>query len=205
MRVKYNRTSTFGQSGDRFLADIEKYDLTILDKVSGTVKFKDRPKSQQLIQLVESGQVNELVVEEQSRLGRNTGDVIQTLEWLDKHEVNVVVRNLGIQSRPNGKKNPIWKMISAVMSSLYELELENIKERTKTGRMIYVQKGGVLGRPVGTNETEKDFLNKEGSTMILKYLSRGMTVREISKLTNSSTRTVIKVKKLAMKHQLITQ
>jgi DNA invertase Pin-like site-specific DNA recombinase len=144
-------------------------------------------------------------VEEQSRLGRNTGDVIQTLEWLDKHEVNVVVRNLGIQSRPNGKKNPIWKMISAVMSSLYELELENIKERTKTGRMIYVQKGGVLGRPVGTNETEKDFLEKEGTTSILRYLHRGMTVREISKLTNSSTRTVIKVKKLATKHQLLTQ
>lgn len=205
MKVKYNRVSTLNQTGDRFQADTDQYDLTLMDKVSGTIKFKERPKAKELISLVESGKVKELVVEEQSRLGRNTGDVIQTLEWLDKHEVNVVVRNLGIQSRPQGKKNPIWKMISAVMSSLYELELENIKERTKTGRMIYVQKGGVLGRPIGTNESEKDFLHKEGSNTIMKYLSRGMTIREIAKLTNSSTRTVVKVKKLATKHQLLTQ
>ncbi|MFC0263813.1 recombinase family protein [Fontibacter flavus] len=205
MKVKYNRVSTLSQTGDRFQADTELYDLTLMDKVSGTIKFKERPKAKELISLVESGKVKELVVEEQSRLGRNTGDVIQTLEWLDKYEVNVVVRNLGIQSRPQGKKNPIWKMISAVMSSLYELELENIKERTKTGRMIYVQKGGVLGRPVGSNETEKHFLEKEGTTSIIRYLHRGMTIREIAKLTNSSTRTVVKVKKLATKHQLLTQ
>ncbi len=203
MRVKYNRVSTLNQTGDRFQADTDKYDITLMDKVSGTIRFKERPKAKELIQLVESGQVNELVVEEQSRLGRNTGDVIQTLEWLDKHEVNVVVRNLGVQSRPNGKKNPIWKMISAVMSSLYELELENIRERTKTGRMIYVQKGGVLGRPAGTNETEKDFLKKEISMSIMKYLERGMTLREVAKLTNSSTRTVSKVKKVAAKHHLL--
>ena len=203
MRIKYNRVSSQLQTGLRFEADTEKYDLTLLDKISGTIRFKDRPKAQQLIQLIESGQVKELVVEEQSRLGRNTGDVIQTLEWLDKHEVNVVVRNLGIQSRPNGKKNPIWKMISAVMSSLYELELENIKERTHTGRMVFVQKGGTLGRPNGTQESDRDFLQKEGSVSILKYLNKGMTLREIAKLTNASTRTVQKVKRVAKKHQLL--
>jgi DNA invertase Pin-like site-specific DNA recombinase len=203
MRVKYNRVSTKLQTGARFDADTENYDLTLLDKISGTIRFKDRPKAQQLIQLIESGKVKELVVEEQSRLGRNTADVIQTLDWLDRYEVNVVVRNLGIQSRPNGKKNPIWNMISAVMSSLNELELTNLKERTETARMVFVQQGGVLGRPVGTNETEKDFLKKEISTSILKYLERGMTLREVSKLTNSSTRTVSKVKKVAIKHNLL--
>ena len=203
MRIKYNRVSTKLQTGSRFDADTENYDLTLLDKISGTIRFRDRPKVQQLIQMVESRQVKELVVEEQSRLGRNTADVIQTLDWLDRYEVNVVVRNLGIQSRPNGKKNPIWNMISAVMSSLNELELTNLKERTQTARMVFVQQGGVLGRPVGTNETEKDFLKKEISTSILKYLERGMTLREVSKLTNSSTRTVSKVKKVAIKHNLL--
>lgn len=204
MRVKYNRVSSQIQTGLRFEADTEKYDLTLLEKVSGVVKFRDRPnKTQQLIQLVESGKVKELVVEEQSRLGRNTGDVIQTLEWLDQHEVNVVVRNLGIQSRPNGKKNPVWQLISVVMASLYELELSNIKERTQTGRLIFVQKGGVLGRPRGSQESDRDFLQKEVSVSILKYLNRGMTMREISKLTNSSTRTVQKVKRIATKYNML--
>ncbi|GAB2498818.1 recombinase family protein [Algoriphagus taiwanensis] len=203
MRIKYNRVSTLIQTGARFEADTAKYDLVLLDKVSGTVKFKDRPKAKQLIELVENGRVREIYLEEFSRVGRSTGDCIQTLDWLDKYEVNVVVRNLGIQSRPNGKKNPIWKMISAVMSSLYELELENIKERTQTGRMIYVQKGGILGRPIGSQESDRAFLQKEVSVSILKFLKRGMTIREISKLTNSSTRTVQKVKRIATKYNML--
>ena len=79
MRVKYNRVSTLIQTGNRFAADKEKYDLVFLDKVSGSVSFKDRPKSKELIKLIEEGKVSEIVVEEFSRLGRNTGDVIQTL------------------------------------------------------------------------------------------------------------------------------
>ncbi|MCU4175490.1 recombinase family protein [Carboxylicivirga sp. N1Y90] len=140
MKIKYNRVSTIQQSGDRFSVDNEKYDLVLMDKISGSVSFKDRPRGKEVVKLVEGDQVKELVVEEFSRLGRNTGDVIQTLEWLEEHQINVVVRNNGLQSRPNGKRNPIWKMISSVMSSLYEMELENIKERTAMGRMVGVAK-----------------------------------------------------------------
>ena len=138
MIVKYNRVSTLQQSGNRFSADNEKYDLTLLDKVSGSVPFRERPKGKELVKLIEDGKISKLVVEEFSRLGRNTGDVIRMLEWLEDHKVNVHVRNIGLQSRPNQKKNPIWKMISSVMSSLYEMELENIKERTMVGRQVYV-------------------------------------------------------------------
>src|SRR4051812_43156416 len=113
MKVKYNRVSTLQQSGDRFSADKDKYDIVLLDKVSGSIGFKERPKGRELSKLVEEGRVHELVVEEFSRLGRNTGDVIRTLEWLEEKGINVVVRNNGLQSRPNGKKNPIWKMISS--------------------------------------------------------------------------------------------
>jgi len=181
MRVKYNRVSTLQQSGDRFELDADKYDLTMLDKVSGSVSFKDRPKGKEVVKLVEQGNVSDLVVEEFSRLGRNTGDVIKTLEWLEEKKVNVHVLNIGLQSRPNGKKNPIWKMISSVMSSLYEMELENIKERTMMGRAIYVQRGGKLGRPEGSNESERQFLDKVKSREILKYLKKNRTIREISK------------------------
>ena len=145
MKIKYNRVSTLQQSGDRFQVDETKYDLVLFDKISGTVPFKERPKAKELVELVESGKVFELHLEEMSRIGRNTGDCISVLEWLDSYDVNVVIRNLGLQSRPGGKKNPVWKMISSIMSSLYEMELENIRERTESGRLIYLQKGGVLG------------------------------------------------------------
>ena len=195
MKVKYNRVSTFHQTGERFKVDEVEYDKVILDKVSGTIPFKDRDGGKVIVEMVENNQLDELVVEEHSRLGRNTGDVIQTLEWLDENEVNVVVRNIGLESRPNGERNPIWKMITSVMSSLYEMELENIKERTHYGRMMYLKNGGKLGRPKGTTENKNDFLNKPKSKEIRKYLDMGMSVRETSRLVDCSTTSVMKVKK----------
>lgn len=203
LKIKYNRVSTLQQSGDRFQIDQEKYDLVLLDRISGTVPFRERPKAQQLVQLVEDGMVSQLVIEDLSRLGRNTGNSISTLEWLEEHEINVVVRNLGLQSRPGGKKNPVWKMISSVMSSLYEMELENIRERTEMGRQAYLQKGGVLGRPIGSTESEKQFLQKEKTQTILKLLNRGRTTREISAITKCSFQTVMKTKRVGGRYGLV--
>jgi DNA invertase Pin-like site-specific DNA recombinase len=203
MKVKYNRLSSLSQSGNRLTDDKTQYDLVLLDRVSGSVSFKERPKGQELTKLVEQGKISELWVEEFSRLGRNTGDVIKTLEWLDEMKVNVVVRNIGLQSRPNGQKNPIWKMISSVMSSLYEMELENIKERTMVGRKVYVLNGGRLGRPEGTKETEKDFLEKPQTKEIIKNLKKGLTIKDICKIVDCSNKTIIKTKRIGIKHHLL--
>ena len=203
MNVKYNRLSSLSQSGLRLTADKTKYDLVLLDRVSGTVAFKERPKGKELVKLVEEGRVKELVVEEISRIGRSTGDCIRTLEWLEEKQVNVTVRNIGLQSRPNNKTNPVWKMITAVMSSLYETELQNIKERTTVGRQIYVQSGGVLGRRHGSMETETEFLKKEQTQRILKSLKKGHTIRDVCKLADCSNKTVIKTKKIAIKHHIL--
>ena len=203
MRVKYNRVSTQIQSGNRFEADIEKYDLILLDKISGTVPFKDRPQAKILINQIELGLVKEVIVEELSRLGRHTGDCITTLEWMDEKGVNVFVRNLGVQSRPNGKKNPIWNVITSVISSLYALELDSIKERTSVGRQIYVQKGGILGRKIGSTLSDRDFIEKPKSQKILEYLNKEWTLREIAKQFDCSTRTIQKVKKTSLKLQMI--
>ena len=193
MRLKYNRVSTLNQSGELFKVDESGYDKVILDKVSGTVPFKDRDGGKEIIGLIQKGVLKELVLEELSRCGRNTGDVISTLGWLDENGVNVVVRNIGLESRPNGKRNPIWKMITSVMSSLYEMELENIKERTHYGRVMYVRNGGKLGRPKGSSENNREFMNKPQSKEIQKYLERGLSYREISRLVGCSVNTVGKV------------
>lgn len=196
MIIKYNRVSTLNQSGERFKVDSTSYDKVILDKISGTVPFKEREGGKEIVSLVENGEVEELVLEELSRCGRNTGDVIKTLEWLEDQEVNVKVRNIGLESRPGGKKNPIWKMITSVMSSLYEMELENIRERTHYGRMMYVKNGGKLGRPKGSTESEKEFMDKPTSKKIKGYLEDGLTIRDTSILVGCSTSTVQKVKNI---------
>lgn len=152
--------------------------------------------------MVENGEVSEFVVEELSRCGRNTGDIINTLEWFDQNEINVKVRNIGLESRPNGKKNPIWKMIMSVMSSLYEMELENIKERTSVGRIIYVRNGGKLGRRKGTEESSSTVLNKPLSQEILKHLQDGLSFRKTANIVGCSPTTVQKVYRVITKKSI---
>jgi DNA invertase Pin-like site-specific DNA recombinase len=175
----------------------------LFDKISGSVPFFERPKGIELKSMIGKGMVTELVVEEFSRLGRNTGDVINTLDYLEEKEINVFVKNIGLHSRPTNTKNPIWKMISSILSSLYEMELSNIKERTEVGRKIYVQNGGILGRKIGTNESERDFMEKPKSKKILEYLKKEYTIREIATLSDSSLNTVMKVKKIGKKFKIL--
>ena len=204
MKVKYNRISTLKQSGNRFTNDKTKYDLTILERVSGTIPFKERPKVQsQLLPLIKQGKLKELYVEELSRLGRSTSDCISTLEWLEEKQINVVVNNLGLQSRPNNKKSSVWKLISSILSSINELERENIRERTVAGIAAYVANGGVLGRPTGTSESDKKFLNKKSSQIIVKHLKGGLSIRDTAKVSECSTKTVMKTKQLATKYVIL--
>ena len=197
MRIKYNRTSTLQQEGERFKLDKDNYDLTLFDKgISGKIPFSEREKGKELTQLVQSGKVNEVVVEELSRLGRNTIDVLTTLKFFEDNEVNVVVRGMGnLQSKVNGKKSPIWNLITSVMSSLYELERENICERTEMGRKMYVMNGGKLGRKVGSVENRVDFLQKDRTKKIISLLEKGKSVRDISSRLGVSTKTIVKVRK----------
>jgi DNA invertase Pin-like site-specific DNA recombinase len=197
MKIKYNRTSTLNQTGERYKMDKERYDLTLFDKgVSGKVPFKEREKGMVLVQLIQNGEVETIVVEELSRLGRNTVDVLTTLQWLEEKGVNVVVRGMGnLQSHVDGKKNPIWNLITSVMSSLYELEREQIKERTEMGRKMYVINGGKLGRKTGSNENIQSFLQKPKVRQIQSLLEKGKSVRDICGRLEVSPTTVVKVRK----------
>lgn len=200
MRIKYNRTSTINQKGERFSLDKDEYDLVLFDKgVSGKINFKDRESGKKLVELVESNQVTEVVVEELSRLGRNTIDVLTTLKWLEENNVCVVVRGMGnLKSHVDGKKNAIWNMVTSVMSSLNELEREHIKERTEMGKKVYVMNGGKLGRKVGTSENIQTFLNKPKNKQIVSLLEKGKSVRDICSRLEVSSSTVVKVRKYAM-------
>ncbi len=200
LKIKYNRTSTIQQEGERFKLDKDNYDLTLFDKgVSGKIPFSEREKGRELTQLVQNGEFDEVVVEELSRLGRNTIDTLTTLKFFEENGVNVVVKSMGnLQSMVNGKKNPIWNLITSVMSSLYELERENILERTEMGRKMYVMNGGKLGRKNGTTESRNDFLKKERTQKIISLLEKGKSVRDISSRLGVSPKTIVKVRKYVL-------
>lgn len=196
--IKYNRTSTMAQHGERFKTDRGTYDRTFFDQgVSGTKPFKERTEARKIVEMINNNMVKELHVEELRDLGRRTLCVLTTLEWLDQKNVNVVIKSMGnLSSRVGEKRNEIWSMITATMSSLYQMELENLKIRTAMGRQAYLMKGGVIGRPRHTKETEKAFLEKPKTKEILSLLSKGKSLRDIAGRANCSINLVVKVKRM---------
>lgn len=198
MRIKYNRTSTINQQGERFKLDKEIYDLTLFDKgVSGKVPFNERDGGRKLLKLVEENKISKVVFEDLSRCGRTLKDSINVLSHLvDDKGVVVKIRNIGIESHSScGKKNPMWNIVTSILSSVHEMERERILEVTEMGRKQYVLNGGKLGRKVGSNENIKSFLNKPKSRQIISLLNKGKSVRDICGRLSVSSKTVVKVKK----------
>ncbi len=199
MRVKYIRWSTLGQSGSRQMLNSENCDLILQEQISGSIAFSKRPKGAELLKLIENGKVTDLYVEEFSRLGRNAFDTLTTLNVCEQKGVTVHIQNMNLDSKVNGKPNPIFKLFSHIVSVIAEQEKELIHERTEMGKIAARQKGVVFGRKSGSNERKVDFLNKENNKLILKYLNEGKTtIREIAKITDASTATIMKVKRVAI-------
>jgi DNA invertase Pin-like site-specific DNA recombinase len=198
MVIKYNRTSTINQKGERFKLDKGNYDLTINDfGVSGKIPFNRREGGSKLIELVKEGKVTKIVFEDLSRCGRTLKDSINTLDYFFENGVIIKVRNIGIESHtPNGEKNPMWNIVTSILSSVYEMERERILEITEMGRKQYVLNGGKLGRKIGSEESEMVFLRKPQTKSIIKFLKMGKTNRDIIGRLNCSPKTITKVRKL---------
>ena len=198
MVIKYNRTSTINQKGERFKLDKDIYSLTINDfGVSGKIPFNRREGGSKLIQLIEEGKVKKIVFEDLSRCGRTLKDSINTLDYFFENGVVIKVRNIGIESHtPNGEKNPMWNIVTSILSSVYEMERERILEITEMGRRQFVLNGGKLGRKVGFREDKMVFERKPQTKSIMKLLNMGKSNRDIIGRLNCSPKTITKVRKL---------
>jgi|TARA_R100000081_G_C4745503_1_gene131385 DNA invertase Pin-like site-specific DNA recombinase len=198
MIIKYNRTSTINQKGERFKLDKDNYDLTINDfGVSGKIPFNRREGGSKLIELVKEGKVQKVVFEDLSRCGRTLKDSINTLDFFLENDVTIKVRNIGIESHnSNGEKNPMWNIVTSILSSVYEMERERILEITEMGRKQYVLNGGKLGRKVGSKESDLIFKRKPQTKKIFNLLRKGKSFRDIIGRINCSPKTITKVRRV---------
>lgn len=202
MRVKYVRYSSVGQSPERQLLDSKKYDKIYIEQVSGCVAMRDRLEGQRLLADIEAGKIRHLHMDEISRVGRGIIDTLSTLELCDKHSVNVIVENLGLQSIVDNKPNPIFKLVSSIIATIAAQERDCIAERLDAGRVAARRRGVKFGRKIGSNESMSEFMKKPSVKLILKYLQSGhLSIRQIAEKTETSTRLVMKVKKLKNEQQ----
>ena len=190
MKVKYNRVSTIEQNLDR--QDNFK-GLTYADKCSGSVAFADRTEASKLLA---NEEVTEVLVTSIDRLGRNTIDIMQTIQGFTERGINVISQKEGLQTIVDGKENPVAKMMIGILGTLAEFELTRIKERQAEGIAKAKTKGAYTGRSKGSTESIDAFTNKKSTQAILRYLKQGYSINNTAKLSETSTGSVKKVKKM---------
>ena len=190
MKAKYIRVSTKEQNTDR-QTDFDG--LTHIDLCSGSIPFKDRPEAKKLLS---NKEITEVHVHSIDRLGRNTLDIMQTIQDFTSKGINVISTKEGLQTIVDGKENPIAKMMVGILGTLAEFELSRIKERQAEGIAKAKAKGVYKeGRKVGSSESIEVFVNKASTQSILKYLRNNESVRRTALLSKTSEGTVKKVKK----------
>ena len=67
----------------------------IAEKVSGAKNSQERDGVQELLTMARKREINKVLVQEVSRLGRSTVEVLNVLEELTKLQISVYVQNFG--------------------------------------------------------------------------------------------------------------
>ena len=201
--VIYARVSSIGdrQSTDRQISDLldyVKYQNLEISKIfeehiSGAKKNVERPILMQAIDYCKQNDVSILLVSELSRLGRNAFEVLATVKDLIDNGINLYMQKEQLTLLDSeGKPTMFAPIMIATLSTCAQLERENIKFRLNSGRKLYIDRGGKLGRKVGSVKTIEQ--KKEEYHDIISYLKRGYSIRNVAKLTGKGISTVQRIK-----------
>ena len=201
--VIYARVSSIGdrQNTDRQISDLldyVKYQNLEISKIyeehiSGAKKNSERPVLQQAIEYCKQNRVSILLVSELSRLGRNAFEVLATVKDLIDSGINLYMQKEQLTLLDaDGKPTLFAPIMIATLSTCAQLERENIKFRLNSGRKLYIERGGKLGRKVGSIKTTEQ--KREEYRDIISYLKRGYSVRNIAKLSGKGISTVQRIK-----------
>jgi len=98
------------------------------DQTSGSVKFSDRAEGKKLMLDIENGNVAELHVHSIDRLGKNTIDILSTINLVTSYGCNVIAEKEGLQMLIDGKENPMAKMMIGILSTLSDKTLKEWKD-----------------------------------------------------------------------------
>ena len=201
MKTRYNRISSSSQKLDRQIAKQNPDEVLYNDVVSGSIAFAERLKGKELINDIEAGKVNYVVVSSIDRLGRNLQDVINTLAYFNSKGVVLRVDNLGLESIVLGKVNQTFNLIVSVMANVAQMEKETLLERQKEGIFLAKSRGVYTGRVKGTVETDAEVLSKYKE--VVKFLKMRKSLRDIKSRCDVSLGTVQKVKQILNKDTIL--
>ena len=134
-----------------------------------------------------------LLVSELSRLGRNAFEVLDTVKMLVDEGINLYMQKEQFTLLDEeGKPSMFAPIMIATLSTCAQLERDNIKFRLNSGRQLYIEKGGKLGRKEGSTKSKEE--KAEEYKQVIKLLKQGISIRKTAKLCDVSVSTVQRLK-----------
>ena len=202
--VIYSRVSTSTQDtkrqSDELMDYASKMKMEVVkvfeEKISGAKRNDERPVLMEMIQFIKKNKIEKVLCWELSRIGRNSLEVLKTIQLLNENQISLYIKNFNIETLNEKKEvNPLSQFMVQILTSVSEMERTQIRQRIKSGYDSFRNQGGKVGRKKGYTKDKETLLQEHKD--IVKFLRQGQSVRNIMKLTGKSSGTVQKVKGLA--------
>lgn len=200
--VIYARVSSASQDYTRQTSELKEYaekmNWQVLgvfeEKISGGKKNEDRSSLMEMISFIKKNQVDKVLCWELSRIGRNTLEVLKTIEILNENCISLFIKNYNIETmNEKCEVNPLSQFMIQILTSISEMEKTTIRQRVKSGYDQYRKSGGKVGRKEGYQKSDELFLQENKD--VVKLLKQGYPIRKIMDIVHKSSGTIQKVKK----------
>ena len=201
--VIYSRVSTITQDYKRQTEELKEYAHkmgfqvvnTFEEKISGGKNNEDRPKLMAMINFIKENKIDKVLCWELSRIGRNTIEVLKTIKLLNDNCISLFIKNYNIETlNDKCEINPLSQFMIQILTSVSEMEKTTIRQRVKSGYDSFRKAGGKVGRKEGFRKDNEALLTEHKD--VVKLLKQDYSVRKIMKLTDKSSGTIQKVKKI---------
>ena len=169
------------------------------NKISGAKKTEERPEILEMLSYVKGHAIKRVCCLEVSRLGRNTLEALKVIQMLNDNKVSLFIKNYNLETlNPDGTPNPVASLITTILLEVASMERRTILERVNSGRNQYIAKcrkeGIKMGRPSEYKKSEDAY--KEQYQKEIALLRKGISLRNVSQLTNTSMNTLRKLKSM---------
>ena len=199
--VIFARVSTGLQEYDRQVNELTALANTIgwsveavfAEKISGAKSNKERTELLNMVNYVENNHIDKVLVTELSRLGRDTLQVLEVIEMLNKKEISLYIQNYAIETlTKEGKVNAMSQFLITILAEVARMERKTIRERVASGYQNFRNNGGKVGRKTGYRKSDKDMKEQYGKE--IQLLKKGLSLRNVSAITHTSINTLRKLR-----------
>lgn len=165
------------------------------ETVSGAADRSKRKELRAMSDYISENKIEKVLVTELSRLGRDTLQVLEVIKQLNDAGVSLYIQNYNIETlTPDGKPNAMSQFLITILAEIAKMERQTIRERMESGYMNHIANGGRVGRQPGYKK-DNALLQVEYAEE-LRLLKKGISLRNVSKLTGTAVNTLRKCKAL---------